>query len=234
MDQQALQQRHIKRPSASDRVGLLAAKIPQASRVFARHSIDYCCGGNRSLADACQHAHVDVEKILNEIEAEVARDQSEIPADSLSLDELITQIETVYHAPLREELPRLEEMALKVARVHGERHGEKLVLLAEAIAELKGDIFPHLDKEEQVLFPLIRAGNGAMAQMPISRMQHEHDDHAVILRQIRKLTNDFKVPGDACMTWRALWQSLAALERALHEHIHLENNILFPKALQVD
>lgn len=231
MPNQETVQKFPRIPTINDRVGSLAAKIPQASRVFTRHQIDYCCGGNLSLADACTAANVDAEKVLKEIMAELARDHNEIIADDFSLEELVTYIQKTYHEPLREELPRLEAMALKVARVHNERDGERLSALAETVVELKEEIFTHLDKEDQILFPLIRAGNGGMAQMPINRMQHDHDDHAVLLRQIRKLTNDFKIPGDACMTWRALWQSLAELERSLHEHIHLENNILFPKTL---
>ncbi len=224
-------QKYPRTPTVNDRVGSLAAKIPQASRVFARHHIDYCCGGNLSLVDACAAANVDAEKVLQEIKDELARDHNEIIADDLSLEDLIKHIQKTYHEPLREELPRLEEMALKVARVHKERDGERLSALAKTVTELKEELLMHLDKEDQILFPLISTGNGAMAQMPINRMQHDHDDHAVLLRQVRKLTNEFKVPGDACMTWRALWQSLAELERSLHEHIHLENNILFPKTL---
>lgn len=218
-------------PRVSDRIGVLAAKIPQASRVFARHQIDYCCGGSQSLADACKTANVDAEQVLAEILEELQRDHTEVLADQLSLNDLISHIVTTYHDPLREELPRLEAMSQKVARVHAERDGERLGALAKTITELKEEIFVHLDKEEQVLFPLIRAGNGGMAQMPVNRMQRDHDDHGSLLLRIRKLTNQFKVPGDACMTWRALWQSLQELERSLHEHIHLENNILFPKTL---
>lgn len=217
--------------SATDRIGNLAAKIPQASRVFARHQIDYCCGGNHTLADACDLAKVDVAIVLAEINEELKRDHTGILPDGLTLEDLITHIQKTYHEPLREELPRLEEMARKVARVHAERDGERLAALAETVSELKAEILTHLDKEDGILFPLICAGSGAMAQMPISRMQKDHDDHGTSLRRIRKLTADFKVPGDACMTWRALWKSLEELERSLHEHIHLENNILFPKTL---
>jgi regulator of cell morphogenesis and NO signaling len=217
--------------AAKDRVGRLAARHPQATRVFARHRIDYCCGGALTLEEACERVGADVRVVADEITQEIARD-AEVPSvEGLDAGQLIDLLLTNYHEPLRQELARLDGMAQKVWRVHAEVDGERLRNLAVAVAELQDDLLPHMHKEEQVLFPMIEAGHGTMAVGPISVMQRDHDTTGGILRRIRELTNDFKVPGDACMTWRALWTSLERLEQAIHEHIHIENNVLFPKAL---
>jgi regulator of cell morphogenesis and NO signaling len=121
-------------------------------------------------------------------------------------------------------------MARKVHQVHGDKDA-RLAKLVEVFTELQQELDAHMAKEEQVLFPLIRAGRGAMAGGPVEVMEHEHDDAGAALRRLRELTDDFQAPAEACTTWRALWHGLETLEADMHQHIHLENNILFPRAL---
>ncbi len=214
------------------KVGELAAKHPLATRVFARHEIDYCCGGGRPLESVCDEKGLNTETVLAEIRKELETPSgSEIRWDEAPLGDLIEHILITYHKPLSEELPRLEAMARKVAEVHGSKDPERLPKLHAVMSGLKVELEEHMMKEEQVLFPMIQQGQGAMAEGPITVMEHEHESAGGALRQLRELTNGYEVPVDACNTWRALWHGLAALEESLHQHIHLENNILFPRAL---
>ena len=151
--------------------------------------------------------------------------------DEAPLEDLIDHIIATYHRPLEEELPRLEAMLRKVNQVHGEKDPERLAALLEVFIELKDELTSHMMKEEQVLFPMIIDGNGAMAMGPVNVMMHEHESAGDALKRIRILTDDYQPPDGACTTWRALWHGLGVLETELHQHIHLENNILFPRAL---
>jgi len=212
-------------------VGELAARHPLATRVFARHHIDFCCGGGRPLGDVCEMQGLDVETVMQEIGREVSPQETIVRWDLNPIGELIDYILTKYHASLREELPRLEGMARKVERVHGEKDPERLQRLVQAVLELRAELESHMLKEEGILFPMIRAGRGTGADGPIAVMMHEHETAGDLLRLIRELTNNYIVPAEACNTWQALWRGLEALETDLHDHIHLENNILFPRAL---
>jgi len=214
------------------RVGQLAAEHPLATRVFFRHGIDYCCGGGRSLQEICEKKGLDTSSVIEEIGREL--ESSGAPEHSWEqapLDDLIEHILSAFHRPLNEELPRLESMARKVVDVHGDKDPERLSELLSVYLGLKSELDQHMLKEEQILFPMIREGHGAMAVGPVSVMKHEHDSAGEALRRLRELTDDYQVPAQACNTWRALWHGLEALEESLHEHIHLENNILFPRAL---
>ena len=213
-------------------VGQIATEHPLATRVFHRHGIDFCCGGGKPLSDACASRDLDTAAIVDEIQKEIgAEGDTEQRWDQSPLEDLIQHILVKYHEPLREELPRLEEMARKVHKVHGEKDPEALSELVRVCVGLKAELESHMAKEEQILFPMITTGHGAMADGPISVMESEHDSAGAALRRLRELTNGYDVPAEACNTWRALWHGLEALEQALHEHIHLENNILFPRAL---
>jgi regulator of cell morphogenesis and NO signaling len=204
-----------------------------ATRVFSRHAIDYCCGGGRPLQEACEEKGLDTEALLGEVEEELeTSDVLEESWDEAPLNDIIEHILAAYHAPLAEELPRLASMARKVLAVHGDKDRERLSEILDVYLGLKADLEQHMAKEEQILFPLIQSGQGALANGPISVMEREHDSAATALRRLRELTNDYEVPKEACNTWRALWHGLAALEESLHRHIHLENNILFPRALK--
>lgn len=213
------------------RVGQLAAEHPLATRVFARHGIDFCCGGGQSLGDVCDRKRLDAQAVLAEIRKELETPGvSEKRWDHEPLGDLIEHILTTYHRALDEELPRLESMTRKVVEVHGDKDSERFDELLSVFLGLKAELEEHMAKEEQILFPMIRSGQGAHALGPISVMEHEHESAATALRRLRELTHDYEVPTEACNTWRALWHGLAALETDLHEHIHLENNILFPRA----
>ena len=214
-------------------VGQIATEHPLATRVFHRHGIDFCCGGGKPLKDVCAARGIDTDVVLAEIQKELdASAKPEERWDQASLEELIDHILVTYHEPLYEELPRLETMAGKVLDVHRDKDPDTLSELQTICVDLHAELKNHMAKEEQVLFPMIRGGQGAMAGGPITVMLHEHDSAATALRRLRELTKDYEVPAEACNTWRALWHGLAALEASLHQHIHLENNILFPRALR--
>ena len=214
-------------------VGEIATSHPLATRVFARHQIDFCCGGGAELQAACAERSLDVETVLAEIQTELAtNDDPGRDWASAPLDEIIDHILRKYHAPLREELPRLDAMAQKVHTVHGEKDPETLGGIARTVAALRAELESHMMKEEQILFPLIEAGQGAAAHGPVHVMEQEHASAGAALATLRRYTNGYTVPDEACNTWRALWHGLKALESELHDHIHLENNILFPRALR--
>lgn len=213
-------------------VGQLAAQHPLATRVFARHQIDYCCGGGRALGDVCRAKGLDSERIVAEIQRELASpDLTGIRWDSAPLGDLIDHIIEAFHIPLREELERLNGMTEKVVRVHGDKDPVRFPQMLAVYRGLKTELDDHLLKEEAILFPMIRRGQGGGAHGPIAVMLSEHEEAGDALRRLRELTDDYLVPDGACNTWRALWFGLQALETSLHEHIHLENNVLFPRAL---
>ncbi|HEX5137035.1 MAG TPA: iron-sulfur cluster repair di-iron protein [Planctomycetota bacterium] len=218
------------------KVGQIAAEHPLATRVFARHGIDYCCGGGRPLREACREKGVDAVRVIDEIRNEI-REEAPAPGapsdrwHEAPLGELVDHILARYHGPLHEELPRLEAMARKVVAVHRDRDPERLPELLSTYLQLKAELDGHMAKEEQILFPMIQRGQGRLAGGPVAVMEHEHDVAGSLLRRLRELTGDYDVPAEACNTWRALWHGLKALEEDMHDHIHLENNILFPRAL---
>ena len=213
-------------------VGDLVTSHPAAMKILQRHGIDFCCGAAEPLSQACAEHKVDVDALLAEILKHESTGQAPLERwDQKPLNELIDHILDVYHVELKKELPRLEAMARKVLEVYGPKDPKMFSELLAAFLALKGDLDPHMMKEEQILFPMIRSGAGAMAAPPINVMRSEHDTAGALLRRIRALTHDFAVPAEACATWRGLWQGLERLEQSLHEHIHLENNILFPRAL---
>ncbi len=212
-------------------VAELATRRPGASRVFYRHGLDFCCGGHVSLADACHTAGLETRTLIDEIEAEDRSVEDFERWDERGVPEMIDHILVRFHEPHRAELPRLLAMAEKVERVHGEKPSCPRGLAAR-LARMHEELVQHMEKEERVLFPLLRAGRGRMAAMPIQVMEQEHTDHGRNLQRLRELTNDYQPPAEACGTWTALYLGLAELERELMQHIHLENNVLFPRALR--
>ncbi len=210
----------------------LAIRIPAASRVFRRHGLDYCCSGHRALADACRAKDIDPGVVLAELERESTAASADVPSfEGRSERELVDHILERYHATLKAELPELIAMAERVEM----RHGEKRACprgLAEHLTRMHTDLLEHMAKEEQILFPLLCAGGGMAARGPITVMTREHEDHGESLRGVRELTTNLAPPIGACATWRALYLRLEQLETELMEHIHLENNVLFPRALR--
>ena len=215
----------------NETLGQLATEHPVATHVFLRHRLDFCCGGAQKLADACKKAGLDPDAIAAEIALEGETRGPFDRWDAKPLPEVIDFILERYHEPLRRDLPVLLEAARRVERVHGKKascpHG-----LASCLEQIGAELAQHMTKEEQVLFPAIMAGGrGDRVHMPIRVMMQEHDDHGASLQRLRQLATDFRPPLDACATWRALYSGLEKLEGELMEHIHLENNVLFPRAL---
>ncbi len=218
--------------STRDTVKDIVVAHPLATRVFQRHAIDFCCRGGIPLSEACEKKGLDVDRILKEVEAEIAGTGDDASRwEEKPLDELIDHILTTYHEPLRSELPRLQQMARKVLAVHGDKMPEVLPELNEVFSALHTELESHMAKEEEILFPMIRDGHGENAGAPIAVMEHEHASAGAALERLRELTNDYQPPAGACATWTGLWAGLADLEKELHLHIHLENNILFPRAM---
>ncbi|MFT7618788.1 MAG: regulator of cell morphogenesis and NO signaling [Planctomycetota bacterium] len=213
-------------------VGEIASKHPLSTRVFHRHGIDFCCGGGVSLNEACAKRGLQGEGVLSEITDELSKSVDKGKRwDEAPLGELIDFILIEFHAPLKIELPRLREMAMKVHAVHGPKDPENLAELSKLVQWLATELDQHLLKEEEILFPMVKAGQGGTANGPVTVMEDEHVHAGEALRRLRELTNNYTVPAEACNTWTALWHGLEALEESLHQHIHLENNILFPRAL---
>ena len=219
-------------------VAEIATALPGSVRVFQRHGIDFCCGGKTPLARACQDHGLSFSEIARTIEASAARTVDATDWRFEPLHSLADHIVRTYHDPLREELPRLAAMAAKVSRVHGAK-APHLVRLEAVVTELAEDLTAHMRKEEAVLFPAIRSIEaGGTARVPISApvavMENEHDHAGALLAELRTLTDGYTAPEWACGTFRALYNGLAELEAAMHVHVHLENNILFPRALGLE
>lgn len=206
----------------------LAARGPAAARVLQRHRLDFVCGGRRSLGEVCAERGLDPAAVLAEIAPLPEAD--DVRPEALSPLALIDFIIARFHDPLREELARLHDMAREVERVHGASPTCPAGLAAH-LAEMAVSLTGHVAKEEQILFPMLRAGAGARAHMPITVMMQEHVDHAASMRRTRALTADLQAPAGACGTWRALYAGLRELELDLMRHLHLENNVLFPAVL---
>jgi len=209
----------------------LAATRAGASRVFYRHALDFCCRGRVSLAEACLKQGLDLGDLLRELEAETPLATDFERWDERPLAELVQHVLDAFHAPHRAELPRLIALARKVEAVHAERADVPRGLATE-LARIGAELEEHMQKEEQVLFPMLLAGRGHMAAMPIQVMEQEHVEHGRNLERLRALAHDYAAPDDACGSWRALYLGLRELEEQLMQHIHLENNVLFPRALR--
>lgn len=205
----------------------LAINIPMASQVFRRNRLDFCCGGKITLKEACTKNGLDFETIVSELSALKVAPTLE---SSLPLPELCDHVVSRYHEDLRRRLPELVALAGKVERVHAD-HAQCPRGLTRLLETVQAELFLHMMKEENVLFPLIRAGKGNLAQMPVKVMMAEHDAHGEQLDEIHRITNDFRAPADACPTWLALYRNLEQFEAELMEHIHLENHVLFPGSL---
>ncbi len=220
----------------------IASHRPDLTRELERLGLDYCCGGKRSLAVACAERGLDPGAITAELNGTPVAEVSAADWIALPLADLVDHLEAMHHRYLKQELPRLSELAAKVSRVHGETHPE-LVQAAELLAELRADMEPHLQKEGQVLFPMIRSlatacnrpsfNCGSIAN-PISVMEQEHTAVGALLERLRQITNGFQAPADTCASTRALMPGLAELEADTHLHVHKENNHLFPAVLALE
>ena len=220
-------------------IGAIVAARPALARVFERVGIDYCCGGKQSLAKACAARGLDAATFATVLEAAALAGAGRpvVDAAAMTLTQLADHIEQTHHEYLKAELPRLVEMATRVATKHGWRDA-RLVEMGEMVQNVAHEMASHMQKEERVLFPLVRqleAGAtgpshcGSIAN-PIHQMENEHEFVGQATARLRELTDGFAPAEDACNTHRALLAGLAEFEADLHTHVHKENNILFPRA----
>ena len=231
--------------TAEKTVRELVLENPAATRIFEELGIDYCCGGDQTLERACALADVALEQIAGSLQAAEMvppdRDWRDVP-----LFELIAHIRNTHHRYTREEIQRLGRLFQKVCSVHGKNHPE-LADLQRTFAGLAQELTTHMMKEEAVLFPYIErmeesviAGEPVLpppfgaVRNPVAMMMHEHDNAGAALRDLRAESHAYSVPPDACLSYQTLYKALAAFEADLHQHIHLENNILFPRAIAME
>jgi regulator of cell morphogenesis and NO signaling len=227
----------------------LALETPGAARVFERLGIDYCCGGKQTLEQACRAASVAVDKVMDALE--VAHHSGKATTGQTNwqaapLADLISHIKKTHHQYTRQEINRLGPLFDKVCSVHGNNHPE-LLQLRETFQGLAQELITHLMKEEMVLFPYIERMEESVLQKepilpppfgtvqnPVAMMEHEHDSAGNALRILRATSNGYTAPPDGCVSFQTLYKTLAELEADLHQHIHLENNILFPRAIALE
>ena len=232
----------------SQTVREIAIINPATVRVFENLGIDYCCGGKRPIEEACKKANVPVERLmqqLNELETNSVSPEEqrwmEVP-----LTDLTMHIINRHHRYVREEAPRVEALLQKVVTRHEEAHPE-LKAIQETFVALSQELFAHMMKEERVLFPFldqmdtaVRTGGPAplgcfaSVEFPIARMLADHDDAGALTARIRELSSCYQAPADACPSYRGLYHALEEFSRDLHQHVHLENNVLFPRAVEME
>ncbi|HHV20496.1 MAG TPA: iron-sulfur cluster repair di-iron protein [Propionibacterium sp.] len=217
-------------PTTATLVGDFVAANPGTARVLEAHGVDYCCGGQRPLAEAAAESGVDAEALLAQLTA-VAPASDELDVTTLSNAELCDHVVSTHHEYLWQEMPRITQLANKVARVHGANHPE-LRDVQKTWQLLVGDLTDHLMTEEQEQFPAIKKATeegATFSQEAVDQLLGEHDVAGKLLARLRDLTHGYAVPTDACGSYRALYAGLEDAERDLHTHIHKENNILFPR-----
>jgi len=226
----------------------IAIQHPASVRVFENLGIDYCCSGRRPLEEACEKANVPVEKLMQQLldldTSSIAQDETNWTEASVA--DLTAHIVQRHHSYVRDEAPRLEALLQKVVNRHGEAHPE-LSAIQETFAALAGELSTHMLKEERVLFPFLEHMEAAVrtggplpvgcfpsVEFPIARMLAEHDDAGALTARIRELSGGYQPPDGACPSYRGLYHGLEEFERDLHHHVHLENNILFPRAVEME
>jgi regulator of cell morphogenesis and NO signaling len=242
-----LEFKEIEMTATTQTVREIALEQPTAIRVFEQFGIDYCCGGRKPLAEACAAGNLEIDSVLAALEA--AEKKPGIEVDNWtgkSLESLSSYIVAKHHAYVKRELPRLGQLAQKVVNRHGSTKPE-LPVIANTLKQLDEELTHHLAKEEAVLFPYIaglersvsigtpkpRSCFGTVAN-PIAMMTQEHDAAGALTSEIRRLSGNFTTPEDACPTFHAFYEGLKEFEQDLHQHIHLENNILFPRAIALE
>jgi regulator of cell morphogenesis and NO signaling len=224
----------------------LAVENPASTRIFERLHIDYCCGGNRTLEEACRVAGVPLESVLRSLDTAAPTPTPDREWTTEPLAELVGHIRETHHVYTRDALARITQLLDKVCSVHGANHPE-LHGIRTTFATLTQELAMHLMKEEMMLFPyIVRMEEAVLAgepvlpapfgtvRNPVAMMMREHDGAGEDLREIRAASNGYTAPADACITYQTLYRTLAEFEADLHQHIHLENNILFPRALAME
>jgi regulator of cell morphogenesis and NO signaling len=233
--------------TANTNVGEIASENPGAKRVLEAAGVDYCCGGARPLGEACLNAGVSADEILKRLQENTKQaGPDEANWSAARLAEITYHIVEKHHGYVRESIPRVRALLGKVKEKHGPNHPE-LAALEERFRELGQELYGHMQKEEQILFPYIerleRAVNAkktpeppffGTARNPIHMMMQEHDSAGVLLHEMRKLSGGYQLPQEVCESYRELYRSLQEFEADLHTHIHLENNILFPRTVALE
>ena len=219
----------------------------QTSSVFEKYHLDFCCKGKRSLSEAINEKKLSTEQVVNDLTEVIGKSANRDAAllNYIKLSQLCDYIVATHHAYVRQSSEQIFLYLQKIASKHGNRHPELMDILA-LFSQVKDEMTEHMFKEENILFPRIKelekhdAENSPLAlptsgyiEAPIAVMEHEHDSAGSLLEQIRDKTNDFTPPADACTTYRVAFASLQAFEADLHQHVHMENNILFPKAVDM-
>ncbi len=226
--------------NSNQKIGDIVAKFPNAADIFKKYKIDFCCGGDRLLSTAIKEQGVSEEEVLERINTSYEMFKNNISLKNrnwveVPLDELVDQILNVHHAYLYENLPKISELTTKILRVHGEKH-PKLSRVHKLFHIIKMELEAHLIEEETIQYPAIREyliNNREIdlnkAINIVEQLQDEHTGAGNILKELRKITNDYEVPANACTTYRLTYNKLEEMESDLFQHIHLENNILFPR-----
>lgn len=228
-------------------IGQYVADDFRTAAIFSKHKIDFCCNGNRTVAEACDKKGIDSNVLLDELNAVLNSKIGEtIDYKSWPIDLLVEYIEKKHHRYVEEKIPVLRQFLDKLCRVHGERHPE-LFKINELFTASAGELASHMKKEELILFPFVKRmvkaklGNEAIqspqfgtVENPIAMMMEEHDNEGQRFRDIAELTDNYTPPADACNTYKVTYAMLDEFEKDLHLHIHLENNILFPKAIKLE
>lgn len=229
----------------------LVGRFSQTRPVFEKYEIDYCCGGGKSLAEAAADRDANVGELVEHLTDAIESPPSEAAAErdwyAASLSELVVHILETHHGYVKMALPRLRSLIPKVLDAHGLHHREILTQVHANFQTLDNELSSHLMKEEQMLFPYIvsldrHSREGAprpqapfgTVENPVQQMEHEHDTAGTVLRKLRDVTDDYALPDDACPAFQAVYEELQRFEADLHQHIHLENNILFPRAVQLE
>ncbi len=219
----------------------LVTRHPDLAGEFERRSLDYCCGGQRTLAEACLARDLDPDIVVHEL-SEASSAAPPAPWTHLDAAALVDHLQHTHHAYLHAELPRITALVDKVHGVHGATHPE-LATVESTFGRLRDELEPHLAKEEQILFPMIRqlaatgetpASRPITLQGPIARMLRDHDQAGELLARLRDLTAGYKVPPDGCASYTALYRALETLEADTHLHVHIENNRLFPMVTELE
>ena len=228
-------------------IGELVARDYRTASVFKKYSIDFCCQGNRTIEEACEKKNIDTKKVLEDLVAMMeAKSESTTDYQSWPLDLLADYIEKKHHRYVQEKTLEIQPYLDKICKVHGERHPELLEIKEEFNASA-GELAAHMKKEELILFPFIRkmtkaklentkvdAAHFGTVKNPIQMMMNEHTVEGNRFRKIEELSNNYTPPLDACNTYRVSFALLKEFEQDLHLHIHLENNILFPRAIVIE
>jgi regulator of cell morphogenesis and NO signaling len=210
---------------AQQAIGQIAVELPGATAVFRRLKLDFCCGGQVALDEACASQGLAVDTVL----AELSRlDRPAVQAAPQNPAAMIDHILERYHAVHREQLPELIRMARRVEAVHRDSP-DVPAGLADHLEDMQAELLEHMEKEENILFPMLKAGGSPMVRHPILVMRDEHTSHGAQLDRLLALCHNTQPPAGACNTWRALYAGIAQLSDDLVNHIHLENNLLFPR-----